>query len=191
MALQNFNVFGMIVFSDLEMTITATALKGKKPIERTFKFPIKFERQNQEAAIPFAALVQKDDNPRLVITRNRAINIETTDAKGEFVKTSDVEEALEKTLDFMENTMTREEDENKEEEKDKNKETLRYPSKVVDLYALSGAIMIYTKDGNVIVDIDRAHDIAKHLPSLIKKASKGVVDQSTKAWLLKTFSKKR
>lgn len=102
MSLQNFNVFGMIVFAEKEMIVTATALKGKKTIERTFKFPIKFERPNEESVISFAALIQSDDQPLLVITRNRAINLKNVDAKGEFIKTSDVEEALEKTLDLIE-----------------------------------------------------------------------------------------
>lgn len=102
MALQNFNVFGMIVFAGEEMIITATALKGKKTIERTFRYPVKFERPNEEAVISFAALIQKDGDPHFVMTRNRAINLKNADAKGEFIKTSDVEEAIEKTLGFME-----------------------------------------------------------------------------------------
>ncbi len=101
MALKNFNVFGMLVFIGEELTITATALSDKKTIERTLKFPIK-PRDNKEIALmPFSAFVKDGESPHVML-RRRAINAQGVDLPVEFIKTADIEEALEKALELME-----------------------------------------------------------------------------------------
>lgn len=101
MTLKNFNVFGMIVFSETEATITATALDEKKKIERTFKFPIKARLHKEEAAMPFFAFVEEGKKP-LVILRRRAIDLKGNDVKDEYIHTADIETALDKVLDLIE-----------------------------------------------------------------------------------------
>lgn len=100
MTLRQFNVFGMIVFSEKEATITATALDDKKQIERTFKFPIKARPHKEEAAMPFAAFVEEGKKP-LVLLRRRTINLKGVDVVPEYIHTADIEDAMDKVLDLM------------------------------------------------------------------------------------------
>ncbi|MDD2922130.1 MAG: hypothetical protein PHQ36_07575 [Anaerolineales bacterium] len=74
MALENFNVFGMIFITKDKIKITATAFNGKKSKSSSNTF----REQSEKLAglvIPFSARVGKSDIPLLF--GERAIKIET------------------------------------------------------------------------------------------------------------------
>ncbi|MBK8467703.1 MAG: hypothetical protein IPL32_17960 [Chloracidobacterium sp.] len=161
MALESFNVFGQIVFTKEDFVITAIAYKGNQSIERTFKFHNRFAKDNAGTTLLFTAQIKKR-KPYFYLTRRRAIDYHGKDADSLFVNTSDVEDAIGKTLEFIHKA---------DMSAMNDPEPLRPPSAKGSIDAYKNAVKVSTDEGEIIVDLDLAKEILKKLPEAIKKAS--------------------
>lgn len=100
MALENFNVFGAIVFVAQEMIITGTAvLKNKSQISRTRKFPVTFQRKNADEVVTFSALIE--DKKISYAIGYQSYVISGIDVTGGFSETEHIGSAMETFLKAM------------------------------------------------------------------------------------------